>query len=219
MHTLRRYQRRLTLAISVCVIAVCGCTQTDRIDPVSTALAPIHELLPGDYLGQGPRGDVYHRIVKLEISEFDGEVFYHHVSRQNFGGEAFQKKYYVFDSAGRTMHSTVILGTESMPDGLVALAAMISGLAEDQLLRFPDDCRFVWSEAGGAFTAELTQDRCSYDSPAFGAWVTPQMTYQLDSCGLEISEAMYRRDGSPVFPPGKADNRRQTRNGQTLSGC
>lgn len=196
-----------------------GCSQTTKGGADADDLLSVQRLLPGDYLGQGPRGDVYHRLVKLEIPALGGPVFYHHVSREGFGGPAFQRKYYVFDAAGKTMRSTVVLGADTMPQDLGELAKTIASFSESQVLRFAEDCRFVWTDTGGGFAAELTQDRCAYESPAFGGWVNPRMTYQLDPCVFAISEAMYRRDGSPVFPPGSTQNRRLAPKPDSSKGC
>jgi hypothetical protein len=151
---------------------------------------------------------VYHSIAQLNVPEFGGEVFYHHISTTSLRGPAAQRKIYRFDESGQRMRSTVLLDMGTGFGDAQSMALELSQLAEESLLRFPESCQFQWSPAADGFTAEVKRETCRYESPAFGGRVSPEMTYQLSRCGLVISEGIYREDGSPVFPPSTIDNRR-----------
>ena len=173
-----------------------------------TPPANLQALLTGDYIGQTSRGEVYHSIVKLDVPQFGGEIFYHHISLHSLRGPVFQRKIYRFDDSGNRMRSTVLLGPADGFTDEQALAESLNELPEESLLRFPDACQFLWTSAEGNYKAEVRRERCSYESPAFGGLVSPEMTYVLSECGLVIQEGIFREDNTPVFPPSKTDNRR-----------
>lgn len=189
-------------------IAACATFQSDKSSVSTNTLENIQAFLPGDYVGMSSRGEVYHSIIELDVPAFGGEVFYHHISTESLRGPAMQRKIYRFEDAGQTMRSTVVLGEGEAIADLQALPRQLNSLSEEQLLRFPDGCRFQWRSEVDGFVAEVKRDVCSYDSPAFGGLVSPEMQYRLSACGLAINEGIYRQDGSPVFPPSITDNKR-----------
>ncbi len=190
------------------ILLLVGCSAPLSVKSSQSDLAGLQELLPGDYVGMGSRGEVFHSIIQLQVPEFGGNVFYHHISSESLGGPAWQRKVYLFDDIGRQMTSTVLLGSSKGLADKQSLIRTLSALTEDQLLRFPYGCQIRWSKAVDMFVAEVTRDRCSYESQAFGGLVSPEMEYRLTPCGLVINEGIYREDGSPVFPPSATDNRR-----------
>ncbi|MEM7569813.1 MAG: hypothetical protein AAF337_08455 [Pseudomonadota bacterium] len=195
------------------LLLITGCSSDDER---SADLAGIKDLLPGDYAGMMSRGKVYHTIARLQVPDFGGEVFYHHISMEAVRGPALQRKFYVFNEAGDRMRSTVLLDVGMpFPDDQ-AMATAIAGAAKDRLLTFPESCDIQWSKSESGFTARVFQDKCTYDSVAFKGPVSPEMTYQLSPCALKIDEGIYRPDGSPVFPPSSADNKRV---GDGASAC
>lgn len=188
----------LSAALAACSDA--GPSQTSEL-----TLADIQTLLPGDYEGTGSRGQVYHTISKLDVPQFGGKVFYHHISTVSMRGPAAQRKVYKFDETGQKMKSTVVLEVGAPFSDAQSMERNLSGLPEKSLLRFPDSCGFQWSASGDRLIARVYRERCSYQSPAFGGAVSPEMTYDLSACGLNIREGIYREDGSPVFPPSAID--------------
>lgn len=193
-----------------------ACSSLPSGGSVSTTPNSIQTFLPGDYVGQSSRGELFHSIVRLDVPAFGGEVFYHHISTESLRGPAVQQKVYRFEEGGKLMRSTVILGSGDVLPDEKTLTEKVSALTEEQLLRFPDDCRFEWRGAADGFIAEVSRDKCSYDSPAFGGLVSPEMEYQLNRCGLAVIEGIYRQDGSPVFPPLNTNNKRVN---EKLEGC
>ena len=181
-----------------------GCSPAAQSDDLSS----LPSLLTGDYIGTSGSGEVYHSIVKLNIPQFGGEVYYHHISLDSLRGPVFQRKVYRFDESGNRMRSTVLLGPADGFSDEQALAERLNELPEESLLRFPDACQFRWSRTEGGYTAVVHRERCSYESPAFGGLVSPEMTYLLSECGLLIQEGIFREDNTPVFPPSNTDNRR-----------
>ncbi len=199
-------QKILALPIGVLLLVACTHSQVDKGSELD--LVSLQSMLVGDYVGTGSRGEVYHSIIQLQVPEFGGNVFYHHVSTESLRGPAWQRKVYLFDDTGEKMKSTVLLGTSEGLDDDQSIATTLSALTEEQLLRFPDSCKIQWRKTADVFIAEVSRDRCSYESPAFGGLVSPEMQYQLTRCGLAISEGIYRQDASPVFPPSSLDARR-----------
>lgn len=188
------------------LLAACSTTQPEERSQLD--LAGLQALLPGNYVGMGSRGEVFHSIIQLQVPKFGGNVFYHHISTESLRGPAWQRKVYLFDDAGQQMQATVLLGTS---DGLAdnqSIVKTLSALTEEQLLRFPDGCQIQWSTATDMFVANVSRDNCTYDSPAFGGLVSPEMQYQLTRFGLVISEGIYRQDGSPVSPVSSIDAKR-----------
>jgi len=207
-------QKMLTLPIVLLLVAACTYAQVDKGSQLD--LIRLQKLLVGDYVGTGSRGEVYHSIIQLQVPEFGGNVFYHHISTESLRGPAWQRKVYLFDDTGEKMKSTVLLGTSEGIDDDQSIVTALGALTEEQLLRFPDSCKFQWSKTAEMFIADVSRERCSYESPAFGGLVSPEMQYQLTRCGLAISEGIYRQDGSPVFPPSSLDARRVN---PEIAGC
>ncbi|MEM9530134.1 MAG: hypothetical protein AAGA23_04395 [Pseudomonadota bacterium] len=213
----RTRDRFLLIALLVALACMASCSRPAQ--PSTDAVVAIQALLPGDYLGEGSRGTVYHRIVPLQVPAFGGQIYYHHISMESFGGPAAQRKFYAFDRADQTMRSTVVLKSGVTLDSNWDMALKLTQLTEEDLLKFPDSCRFEWTAADGAYVGRVERQRCSYSSPAFGGKVSPAMTYRLTPCGLAIQEAIYREDGSPVFPPADVENRRIQEVGKEAAGC
>lgn len=200
---------RLFLILASMALPLTACTMPQqRGGMAQPPLAQIQQLLPGDYVGKTSRRDVYHSIAALDVPAFGGRVFYHHISVTSLRGPAAQRKIYVFDESGAKMRSTVVLGSGAVFTDAQTMAQTLNALTEDQLLRFPDGCQFQWTARPGGFTATVSREECSYDSPAFGGMVSPEMTYQLSACVFAVREGIYRADGSPVFPPSASDNQR-----------
>ena len=203
-------QKLRILALSLLGISVLGhaCSPPPQSEISPSHLSNIQSLLSGDYVGMSSRGQIYHSIVKLNVPQFGGDVFYHHISLESLRGAAFQRKVYSFDDSGRQMRSTVLLGPSDGFSDEQTLAEDLNGLAEESLLRFPEACQFLWTTTTGGYKAVVRRDRCSYASPAFDGLVSPEVEYTLGACGLVIDEGIFREDGSPVFPPSITDNRR-----------
>lgn len=193
----------------------CGSTATTQVESEAD-LQEVQKLLPGRYLGQGRSGPVFHSITRVNVPELGGDVFYHHVSTASFGGPSVQRKYYRFESGGRSMRSTVLIQPGVAMGAPGELKQSLGSLPEEALLKFPPGCVFEWDRTDDGYVARLPDGECGYDSPAFGGPVMPQMTYQLGRCGLKISEAIFREDGSPVFPPSNIWSQRQ---GVDSDGC
>lgn len=199
---------RKTLFSLFVLLPMAACSSLQPDENTQAHLSNIQALLPGDYVGMTSRGEVYHSIAQLQVPEFGGEVFYHHISTQSLRGPAVQRKVYRFDESGKRMRSTVLLGSGDVFADAQTMTGKLRTLTEEQVLRFPDGCQFQWSSAADGFVAEVRRATCSYESPAFGGLVSPEMTYQLSRCGLNIREGIYRQDGSPVFPPSIIDGQR-----------
>lgn len=209
------FPQNFLLALFVLLLQA-ACSTPPPENSSQSNLASVQKLLPGDYIGTSSRGKVYHSIVQLQVPKFGGDVFYHHISTESLYGPAMQRKIYAFDDSGNQMRSTVLLGSGEMIANEQSMARILNELTEDQLLRFPDGCQFQWTKTASGFTAEVLRTRCNYESPAFGGLVSPEMEYQLNRCGLNISEGIYRQDGSPVFPPSKTNNQRTS---PEIKGC
>ncbi len=190
------------------ILLLAGCSTPLSVKGSQFDLLELQGLLLGDYVGMGSRGEVFHSIIQLQVPEFGGNVFYHHISTESLRGSAWQRKVYLFDESGKQMKSTVLLGSGDWITGTQSMASALGALTEEQLLRFPDGCQIRWSKSADVFVAEVSRDRCSYESPAFGGLVSPEMEYRLTRCGLAIDEGIYRQNGSPVFPPSSINARR-----------
>ena len=203
-------QKPLFIAVWFIGISVLGqaCSPVPQNDISPSNLTNPQSLLAGDYIGKTSRGEVYHSIVKLNVPRFGGDIFYHHISLESLRGPVFQRKVYAFDESGRQMRSTVLLGPADAFVDEQTLAESLNRLPEESLLRFPDACQFQWMNAEDRYKAVVRRDRCSYESPAFGGFVSPEMEYSLDECGLVIKEGIFREDKSPIFPPSTTNNRR-----------
>ena len=193
------------MGMSFCVHA---CSPAPQSEISQSPLPSIQSLLIGDYIGMSSNGEVYHSIVKLNVPQFGGDIFYHHISLESLRGPVFQRKIYKFDTSGSTMKSTVLLGPSEAFIEEETMAEYLNRLPEESLLRFPDACQFLWTSAKDGYKAVVRRDKCSYESPAFGGFVSPEMEYKLSGCGLVITEGIYREDDSPVFPPSTTNNRR-----------
>ncbi|MEM1089035.1 MAG: hypothetical protein AAGI67_01525 [Pseudomonadota bacterium] len=219
MNAVERHRR---VGIFAAVLATC-CWSFSQANDQADSLAAIQALLPGDYLGEGSRGPVYHRIVPLRVPTLGGQIFYHHISTESFGGPAAQRKFYAFEGTDLIMRSTVLLESGVTLDSNWDMALQLTQVTEEKLLRFPDGCRFQWHDDDGDFVARVDRSVCSYDSPAFGGRVSPEMTYRLTPCDLAIAEGIYREDGRPVFPPSDITNRRMATaddtNKDAMTGC
>lgn len=194
--------------IPIVLLLMVACTHSQPNKSSSVDLLELQAQFVGDYVGTGSMGEVYHSIIELEVPEFGGNVFYHHISTESLRGPAWQRKVYLFDKSGQQMKSTVLLGTS---DGIAddqSIVATLNSMSEEELLRFPDGCQIQWSTEAEVFVADVSRDDCTYNSPAFGGLVSPEMQYQLTRCSLAISEGIYRQDGSPVFPPSSINARR-----------
>lgn len=200
-----RHPALLILAVWLILVA---CSTQRLSEHSQSSLANIQALLPGDYIGTTSRGKVYHSIVQLQVPDFGGDIFYHHISTESLRGPATQRKIYLFDDSGQQMRSTVLLGRGEAFTDNQTMARKLNKLTKEQLLRFPDGCQFQWASAADGFVAKVRRSKCSYESPAFGEIVSPEMVYQLNRCSLAISEGIFREDGSPVFQPSISDNRR-----------
>lgn len=200
----------LITAVACIAISVIGqsCSPASQTETSSADYAALPALLAGDYVGASSQGQVYHSILPLNVPQFGGDIFYHHISLESLGGTAFQRKIYAFDESRRQMRSTVLLGTSDGFTDKDKLAESLEQLPEASLLRFPIACQFQWTRGKDGYVAEVHRDKCSYESPAFGSLVSPEMTYKLSACGLEITEGIYREDDSPVFPPSTTNNQR-----------
>ena len=203
-------QKLLISAISFMGISFCGlaCSPAPQSETSQSNEPSLQSLFIGDYIGKTSRGEVYHSIIKLNVPQFGGDIFYHHISLKSLRGPGFQRKIYKFDDSGRHMRSTVLLGPSDAFIDEQTLAESLNRLPEKSLLRFPNDCQFLWTSTKDDYRAVVRRDKCSYESPAFGGFVSPDMEYKLSDCGLVITEGIYREDGSPVFPPSMTNNRR-----------
>ncbi|MFK7956841.1 MAG: hypothetical protein AB8B96_12180 [Lysobacterales bacterium] len=195
-----------SVALLGLVAVLSACSVAPSNPPLG--LGQVQQWLPGDYLGEGSSGPVYHRIVAVDVPSLGGTVFYHHISREGFGLTSFQRKFYRFYESGQVMRSTVLTGAGQAFPINGGLKELLSGLTDEDVLRFPPECQFRWSVSQSGLVAELAAEHCAYASPAFGGTIAPQMTYQLDRCSLSIDEALYRANGEPVFPPSSAKNQR-----------
>jgi len=202
-----RVRRSIALGFLVS-LGLSACSEPGAEQSAAFDLAKLQSLLPGDYVGEGSRGKVYHTIAKLELPAFGGTVFYHHISLEGLRGPAAQRKIYRFDPDGKKMKSTVLLGTGDVFDDPQSLEAKLNTLPEETLLRFPDSCKLHWSSDAKDFIAEVSREDCSYESAAFGGTVSPEMTYRLNACSFDVKEAIYRENGEPTFPPSAFNNRR-----------
>lgn len=203
-------QKLLVPAVLFMGLSILGqaCSPAPKNDNSPSNLTNPQSLLAGDYIGKTSRGEVYHSIVKLNVPRFGGDIFYHHISLESLRGPVFQRKVYAFDESGRQMRSTVLLGPADAFVDEQTLAESLNSLPEESLLRFPDACQFQWMGAEGSFKGVVSRYNCSYESPAFGGFVSPEMEYKLSECGLVIEEGIFREDDSPVFPPSTTNNRR-----------
>lgn len=190
------------------LLLVAACSAPPSEEASRSDMDGLRALLPGEYSGMGGKGPVYHSIAQLQVPQFGGKVFYHHISTISPRGPAVQRKIYAFDEGGNRMGSTVVLGSGAVFEDAESMAEALNALPEKQLLRFPDGCKFQWQRAGDDFVAQVSRETCSYESPAFGGLVSPEMTYTLSRCGLDIQEGIYRQDGSPVFPPSAINAKR-----------
>ena len=199
-------------AILFTSLAVLGqaCSPAPQSEISQSNYSGIQSLLTGDYIGMTSNGEIYHRIVKLQVPKFGGNILYHHISRDALGGAAEQRKIYALNERGTEMRATFLLGRGEVFVDEQTMARKLSELTEDDLLRFPDGCQLQWKKTEDGFVADVHRDRCSYESPAFGGVVRPEMKYKLNPCELEISEGFFREDDSPVFPPSAILNRRVT---------
>ncbi|MEM9878530.1 MAG: hypothetical protein AAF862_04535, partial [Pseudomonadota bacterium] len=149
-------QRLLSfLLLTFAALALLACSETAPDKPAQPNLLDIQRLLPGEYVGQMSRGDVYHKVAKLEVPAFGGTVFYHHISLVSAGGPALQRKVYHFDDSGARMKSTVLLGTGDVFTDSDAMAETLENMPEDKLLRFPDACQITWSVEADAFVGQV----------------------------------------------------------------
>lgn len=171
-------------------------------------LSSIQVLLEGDYIGMTGKGEVYHSIAKLHVPQFGGDIFYHHISSESLRGPAMYRKIYAFDESGKQMRSIVLRGRNEEFVDEESMTHKLNDLTERSLLRFPEGCQFQWISTAEGFVGEVFRDKCSYESPAFGGIVSPEMEYKLSDCGLVISESILRANDSPVFPPSTTNNRR-----------
>lgn len=196
------------LSVSFVLLSMAACSATPSDENTRSNLTRIQDLLPGDYIGSTGGGDVYHSIVHLQVPKFGGDVFYHHISLQSLHGPAAFQKIYVFDESSKRMKSTVVLGRGQVFIDKETMVRRLNDLTEAELLRFPDGCQFQWAASADGFVAEVGRRKCSYDSPAFGGAVSPQVEYQLTRCSLSITEGIFREDGSSVIPLSTTYNRR-----------
>ena len=203
-------QKRLFSVVLFMGLSVLGqaCSPASKNEISPSNLSKPQSLLAGDYIGKTRDGEVYHSIVKLNVPRFGGDIFYHHISLEALRGPVFQRKVYAFQDSGPQMRSTVLLGPADGFTDEQTLAESLNSLPEESLLRFPDACQFQWTGAEGRFKGVVRRDSCSYESPAFGGFVSPEMEYKLSECGLIIEEGIFREDDSPVFPPSITSNRR-----------
>jgi len=203
-------QKLLISAISFMGVSFCGqaCSFAPQSEISQSNVPSIQSLLIGDYIGMTSRGEVYHSIIKLNVPQFGGDIFYHHISLESLRGPVFQRKIYKFNDNGSQMRSTVLLGPSDAYIDEQTMAESLNSLPEESLLRFPDECQFLWTSTKDDYRAVVRRDRCSYESPVFGGLVSPEMEYKLSDCGLVITEGIYREDDSPVFPPSTTNNRR-----------
>jgi len=199
----------LLVTFSAALLHACGNAGPQQ--PKEPDVSGVQRLLPGEYVGRMSRGDVYHKVAKLNVPAFGGTIFYHHISLDSAGGPALQRKFYRFDEGGARMKSTVLLGTGDVFTDTQSLEETLANMPEDKLLRFPDACKISWSVKDGAFVGQVFREDCQYDSPAFGGPVSPEMTYRVTQCAFAINEAIYRENGEPVFPPSSAVNARMGR--------
>ena len=197
---------KISLLFSLLLLLLACSSQA--VKSVKFTPAAIQELLPGDYIGKSSRGEVYHSIAQLHLPAFGGDIFYHHISSESLRGPAMQRKIYVFDESGEKMQSTVLLGSGDVFADDQDMIHILNEMTEEQLLRFPESCQFQWQNNADGYVAQVSRERCSYESPAFGGLVSPEMEYHLSRCGLTISEGIYREDGSAVFPAATTDNLR-----------
>ena len=185
-----------------------ACSPPSQDETLQSNLSNIQLLLVGDYVGMTNRGEVYHSIAKLHVPQFGGDVYYHHISSESLRGPATYRKIYGFDDSGKQMRSIVLRGRGEVFISEQSMTQKLNELTEKSLLRFPEGCQFQWISTADGFVGEVFRNRCSYESPAFGGLVSPEMEYKLSDCGLVISEGIFLADDSPVFPPSKTDNRR-----------
>ena len=185
-----------------------ACSPAPQSEISQSNFIGIQSLLLGDYIGMTRSGEVYHSIIKLQVTQFGGNILYHHISRESLGGAAEQRKIYAFNENGTEMRSTVLRGRGEVIVDEQTMVHKLDGLTEGDLLRFPDGCQFQWQKTDDGFVANVHRNKCSYESPAFGGVVRPDVEYRLSPCGLGISEGFFREDDSPVFPPSAIMNRR-----------
>lgn len=199
----------LVLALSSMAVLFCGQACAPPQGEISQSNLPnIQTLLVGDYIGMTDKGEVYHNIAKLHVPQFGGDIFYHHISRDSLGGPAMFRKIYAFDESGKQMRSIVLRGRNEVFVDEQTMTRKLNELTESSLLRFPEGCQFQWISTAEGFVGAVFRDKCSYESPAFGGLVSPEVAYKLSDCGLDISETILFADDSPVFPPSTTNNRR-----------
>ncbi|MFO1425945.1 MAG: hypothetical protein U1F11_03025 [Steroidobacteraceae bacterium] len=176
-------------------------------------LRQILRLLPGRYAGTPagetppPRGELQHKIVRIDAPQFGSTVFYHQISRDGLDStQPFQQKIYVVDRDPHRAFNRMrafVLPMGPGPSNLERDPQALRQLDPARLMTFPEECAIRWSrgEQRGTWIAHVAHEQCSFDSPAFRQRVSPDMTYRLARDSFGIQEMFYGADGRELFPP------------------